>query len=100
MQIDLTHDRPVAVRVAGDLLGAVPKGDAQFVIEITGSARYGTFKETVAMNFLHLDGRLFVRDDVDLFRVGAKHADANILSDPVRSQNAEGIPVRAGKKTV
>jgi hypothetical protein len=98
MQVDFTHDWSVAVGVARDSLRIVQARNAKFVIEIARCPRNSHLEEPVAMNLAHLDGRLSIREDVDLLRVGAENADANIVPHTMRSQNPKRIGMCSGKE--
>src|SRR5881628_741797 len=57
-------------------------------------------KKSVAMNLFRFDRFLPIHHDVDLARVGAKRANRQIVAHSMRSENAERIGMRAGKKTI
>src|SRR5437763_1012532 len=99
MQIHFPHERAVLIRIAGDELGSVPTSQAQTVIEFTRRAGHPRLKKTVAMNFLR-GQRLTIADDVDLARVWPKDMDGEIVSHPVRPEDAERIGMRAGEKAI
>jgi len=100
VQIDFAHDRAVLIRIAHGVFRSVPIGDLQPIIEIASRVRNFRLKKPVAMNFLRLDRRLPVLDDIDLARVGTKGANRQIVSHPVRSENAERIGMRAGEENI
>src|SRR5438105_2710611 len=99
MQIHLTHERAVLIRVSHDELRSVPTSQAQTVIKFARRARHPRLKKTVTMNFLR-GQRLTIAHDVDLARVRPKDMDREIVSYPVRPEDAERIGMRAGEKAI
>ena len=55
MQVDLTHERSVLIRIARELLRSIPTLEAKAIIEIARRAGHGCAKKTVAMNSLRRD---------------------------------------------
>src|SRR5260370_36590659 len=55
MLINLAHDRAVLIRIARQRLRAVPRCEAQMVIEIARCARHSRAEETVPVNSLRRD---------------------------------------------
>ena len=87
MQIDLTHDRPVLIGIARQRLGAIPRCDAEMVIEIARCSGHSRAKKPLVLNSFRCD-RLFcmlIQHDVDLLRVGPENADLQIVADTVWS---------------
>src|SRR6266516_7632172 len=87
MQIDLTHNRAVLIRIARQLLRATSRREAKMIIEVTHRAGHSRAKKTVPMNSLRGDrlSRRSIQNDVDLFCIRPKHADLQILSNAVWS---------------
>src|SRR6059058_5949175 len=96
MQVDLTHNRAVLIRITRQLLRAIPRREAKMIIEVTHRAGHTRAKKTVVMNSVSGDrlSRWSIQNDVDLFCVRPKHADLQIIANAVWSQNAEWVPVR------
>src|SRR5437773_9946728 len=102
MQIDLTHNRAVLIRITRQLFRAIPRREAKMIIEVTRRAGHTRAKKTVPMNPLCGDrlSRWSIQNDVDLFCIRPKHADLQIIANAVWSQNAEWIGMGPGEKTV
>src|SRR5438045_1334312 len=100
MQIDLTHNRAVLIRITRQLLRAIPRREAKMIIEVTHRAGHTRAKKTVAMNSLSGDrlSRWSIQNDVDLFCIRPKHADLQIIANAVWSQNTEWIGMGPGEK--
>src|SRR5438046_3809983 len=101
MQIDLTHNRAVLIRITRQLLRAIPRREAKMIIEVAHRAGHTRAKKTIAMNSLSGDrrSRWSIQNDVDLFCVRPKHADLQIIANAVWSQNAEWVGMGTGGKT-
>src|SRR6266480_3519613 len=102
MQVDLTHNRAVLIRITRQLLRAIPRREAKMIIEVAHRAGHTRAKKTVAMKSISGDrlSRWSIQNDVDLFCVRPKHADLQIIANAVWSQNAEWIRMSPGEKTV
>src|SRR5437762_82264 len=81
MQVDLTHNRAVLIRITRQLLRAIPRREAKMIIEVAHRAGHTRAKKTVAMNSISGDrlSRWSIQNDVDLFCVRPKHADLQVI---------------------
>src|SRR5262249_11113076 len=100
MQIDFPHDRPVLVGIACQAMRSVPSGDPETVRNIPSCVPDSRSKETGLMDFLRCDRLIgmLIQHDLDLARVRPKNAYFQILSNPVRTQDTEGIRMRPGNE--
>src|SRR5438105_14379648 len=100
MQIYFTHDRAVLIWITCDPFRSIPFRNTNTIIELPGCARHGGAKKSIAMDFLGRDLpiRLSLQHDVDLLRVGTKHANGQIIAYPMRAQDTKWISVCRGQK--
>jgi len=100
MQIDVAHDWPVLIWIPSDVLRSVPASDAEMIREIAGRARHGHAKESILLNSLRCNRllRFSIQHDIDRARVRAKDTNLQIITNAVRTQQAERIGMRAANK--
>src|SRR4030095_714775 len=102
VQIDFAHDRPVLIRIACQAMRSVPCSDSQMVGKIPCCVADSGTKETVLLNFLRCDRffRMLIQNNLNLARIGTKHTDFQIVTNPVRTQHSKGVGMLPSDKAV
>ena len=93
MQIDLAHDRSVAVGIAQELLRAVESDHLQEIGKIARFVRHGRLVESLDVEALGREDLAMIvrRHHLDLLRFRAKDANHEILTGGMRAEDAKGI---------
>src|SRR5437763_4823306 len=99
VQIDLPHDRAVAIRINDRFFCIIPTNHAQAVIGVARNARQDGLEKAFVMQPI---GRHFaaVRDHPQLLRIRPKSADDQALPHPMRTKYAERVRMRAAEEDV
>jgi serine O-acetyltransferase len=101
VQVDLAHERAVAIRILHDLLGTIVSDRAHLVVAVASRSRQHRLEKAFGMQTIGGDFLPSARrSDAHLLCVWAKHPDDEIIAHAVRTQNPERIRVRAREKRV
>ncbi len=100
VQIDLAHDRPIAVGIAQQLLGAVESDDFHEIGKIARFVGHGRLVKPLDVQPLGRKdlGRIVRRHDLNLLRLRSKNANDQIVAGAMRAEDAKWIGVGTVEK--
>ncbi len=101
VQIHLAHNRSIAIRIAPQVLGAVPAQHAQAIIAVAFFAGQDRAEKSILMNALGYDFWFAIwQSDAYFARIRPKNANDQIVADAMRTENAERIGMGRTEKRI
>jgi hypothetical protein len=102
MQVDLTHDEAIGVRIADEGHRALPARELDPIIEAAIHAGQRRLEKTFGPKAVGREALLFGarKDDAHFLRVRSKDANDEVVADSVRPEDAERIGVSAREENI